>query len=324
MTTRLAEIKLAEIKRWLTGLFPDDNLNELHYIQADASDRKYLRLSLLDKSYIIMDTKPGQEMRNFINLAKILQAHNINAPQIIASSPEQGLLIMNDFGTQTYLNILKHADIKTANRLYTDAIIALIKIQNIQIDNLPSMNSEYIANRMEVFKTWYLQKHLNFTINHKIQSMLNDLQELFINTFQEQPPVLVHLDYHCRNLMYLEQAHNPGILDFQDAMFGPPSYDLVSLFQDAYIVWSRAQVEAWVNLYNTLSPKNPVTMRNFDLVGLQRHIKNLGIFARLHYRDHKSNYLQDIPTLLNYITETCNSYPELTALGELIAVVDLV
>ncbi len=141
----------------------------------------------------------------------------------------------------------------------------------------------------------------------------------------ELPPVFVHVDYHCRNLMHVS-ANNPGVLDFQDAMIGPATYDLVSLFQDAYVSWPRAYVESWVSTYKDMAVStgiippisNEALLRNFDLVGLQRHIKNLGVFARLHYRDHKSNYLNDIPTLLQYVNTTCSHYTELNWLQEFI------
>lgn len=151
------------------------------------------------------------------------------------------------------------------------------------------------------------------------------MQELFAGVFTELPPVFVHLDYHCRNLMHVP-ANNPGVLDFQDAMLGPATYDLVSLLQDAYITWPRDYVESWVSTYASMAisagiippTDNTTLLRNFDLVGLQRHIKNLGVFARLHHRDNKSNYLNDMPTLIDYISTTCARYNELNWLQEFI------
>jgi aminoglycoside/choline kinase family phosphotransferase len=320
--------RLGEIKHWLENLFPNIELNDLQYIQADASDRKYLRLHLTGLSFIIMDTKPGPEMGNFIRIANILTQQQLTAPKIISADLELGLILMDDFGAQTYLSELKNGDQSQVNKLYLDALHALIKIQLINNSantlELPLMDADYIDNRLNVFHTWYLQQHLKLESNSKIKSMLSGLQQLFTKVFQDQPQVFVHLDYHSRNLMFLPSANNPGLLDFQDAMFGPLTYDLVSLFQDAYITWPRAQVENWVNVYTDLAldagliaPTAAHNMlRNFDLVGLQRHIKNLGVFARLHYRDKKSNYLHDIPTLLNYITSTCHRYPDLSSLLE--------
>lgn len=321
-------IRTEEIKQWLTSYFPNIDLNNLQYIQADASDRKYLRLILNDASYIVMDTKPGPELDNFIKIAMLFTAHGVHVPEIIQQDVERGLLLMSDLGSATYLSVLKDSSIDTVTRIYVDALKALIKIQKIPDGssgvNLARMDAAYISNRLDVFTDWYLKRHLNINPDAQVLSMLADLQNLFEDCYNELPAVTVHLDYHSRNLMYQATSNNPGIIDFQDAMFGPPTYDLVSLFQDAYITWPRTQVEAWVELYAELAINDGLILpldtksllRNFDMVGLQRHIKNLGIFARLHYRDHKSNYLNDIPTLLKYITTTCARYSELTPLLE--------
>ena len=320
--------RLGEIKNWISGLFPNIDLSSLHYIQADASDRKYLRFNLTELSFIIMDSKPDAEFNNFINIAQLLSQHGLTVPKIIEVNTEQGLILMNDLGAQTYLSILKEANLATAHKLYSDAISALIKMQLIANQNnayqLPNMDSEYINNRLNVFNTWYLQHHLHLEPSNAMLPMLTNLQKMFNSVFQNQQQVFVHLDYHSRNLMYLTSNSNPGILDFQDAMWGPITYDLVSLLQDAYITWPRAQVEIWVSLYVDMAvdaglmvrQDSQQVLRNFDLVGLQRHIKNLGIFARLHYRDKKSSYLQDIPALLHYIVAACHRYPELSALHE--------
>jgi aminoglycoside/choline kinase family phosphotransferase len=323
-------LRLQEIKDWLTSLFPTIDLSKLNYMQSDASSRKYLRLETPDNSFVIMDTKPDKELDNFIALARILAVHKINAPEIIHCNTSQGLVLLNDFGSKTYLETFKTADVSLTNKLYLDAVTTLIKLQGIPTDRsigyeLGSMNSAYIGNRLEVFKEWYLQKHLGLTISTAINTMLDKMEDIFNNVFTELPPVFVHVDYHCRNLMHVS-ANNPGVLDFQDAMMGPPTYDLVSLFQDAYIKWPRSYVESWVSAYarmasdaGTIPPISKETLlRNFDLVGLQRHIKNLGVFARLHHRDNKSNYLNDMPTLLQYINTTCARYTELNWLQEFI------
>lgn len=323
MTTRPGEIK-----QWLTTIFPNIDLSSLKYIQADASDRKYLRLSLTELSFIIMDAKPGPELNRFIKIAEILSQHQVNVPQIIATDLPSGLILMTDFGTDTYLSVLQHATEPAINNLYRDALTSLIKIQSIakgsNAHQLPLMGAEYINDRLNVFKTWYLEKHLQLEIDAEINQLIHSMQKLFTDVFQEQTQVFVHLDYHCRNLMYLPYGNNPGVLDFQDAMFGPITYDLVSLFQDAYITWPREKVESWILDYSNMAYAagliNKIDLqqmlRHFDMVGLQRHIKNLGVFARLHHRDNKSNYLNDIPTLLEYIIDTCNRYPELSMLLE--------
>jgi aminoglycoside/choline kinase family phosphotransferase len=315
--------RLQEIKNWITQLFPTVELSKLNYIPSDASNRKYLRLKTTDAAFIIMDTVPGLELDNFIKIAKILISHNINVPQIIHCNLQQGLIMMHDFGAETYLTSLQSSTPSQIDSLYLDAMAALIKIQQIptyQESNyeLTAMDSAYISNRLDVFKTWYLQKHLGINIDPQMEASITKMQDIFTEAFTELPQVFTHVDYHCRNLMHVG-ANNPGILDFQDAMRGPVTYDLASLFQDAYITWPRQQLESWISLYKDMAIAagimEPVPtqalLRNFDLVGLQRHIKNLGIFARLHHRDQKSHYLSSIPTLLEYINTTCKRYSEL-------------
>lgn len=316
-------LRFAEISSWLAVLFPAGEIKSLNYIESDASARKYLRCSLNGESYIIMDTTPGLEQVNFVKIAKMLSANKINSPTIIHNDFERGLILMNDFGDQTYLGILKKANPEKIDKLYIDAIHALINIQNIaESADFAVMDNAYIADRMDVFKTWYLQKHLQMELNSQTDTLIDGLYKIFANAFNELPQVVVHLDYHSRNLMYVPNSSSPGILDFQDAMLGPMTYDLVSLFQDAYITWPRQQVESWVKNYYDLAiaagllndQSFDALMRNFDLVGLQRHIKNLGVFARLHHRDNKSAYLNHIPDLLSYIMDTCNRYGELSDL----------
>ncbi len=330
MTTRPGEIK-----HWLNSIFPNVDLSSLKYIASDASDRKYLRLTLAELSFIIMDSKPSTDLNNFIKIANILSTHNINVPHIIDSCPKLGLILMTDFGSQTYLSKLKSSDPATIDRLYTDALTALVNIQSIAKDSqtdLPVMNTAYISNRLNVFTEWYLQRHLRIEPDEHTIRLIQDLEQLFTQEFNSQPQVFVHLDYHSRNLMYVNDIANPGILDFQDAMLGPITYDLVSLFQDAYITWPRSQVELWIAQYAQIAQAAgiltqidmPKLLRSFDLVGLQRHIKNLGVFARLHYRDQKSHYMHDMPTLMGYILTTCGRYPELTVMLEFLKEIILV
>ncbi len=319
-----------EIHAWISSLYPTMDLANLHYLQSDASSRKYMRLQAPSNTYVIMDTKPDQELNNFLQITQILHAHNINTPEIIQANIPQGLVLMTDLGVETYQQALQHATPQKIDSLYLDAITTLVKIQRIDIAatkgyTFNTMDAEYIHQRLEVFKNWYLQKHLGISVDATIDAQIAKMQKIFEEVFAELPAVLVHVDYHCRNLMHTVHS-NPGVLDYQDAMCGPPTYDLVSLLQDAYITWPRAQVEAWVQTYMDIAvaagilqplPIN-ILLRHFDLVGLQRHIKNLGVFARLHHRDNKSNYLQDIPTLLKYIQETCSRYKEVHWLLEFI------
>lgn len=325
MTTRQLEINA-----WLHSLFPEIDLTNLQYMQSDASQRKYLRLKIKNNSFIIMDTLPGPEISNFITIAKILTRHNITAPEIIHYNMEQGLVLLTDFGSTTYLQALQNANPAQIDKLYLDAITMLVKIQLIPTDdslgyNLETMDEVYINKQLDVFSTWYLQRHLALELGNDTTALISKLYKLFTAVFKEVPHKFVHVDYHCRNLL-ATAINSPAVLDFQDAMCGPITYDLVSLLQDAYITWPRSLVESLVNTYKEIAVSagiippisNSTLLRYFDMVGLQRHIKNLGVFARLHHRDNKSAYLKDIPTLLRYINETCERYNELTWLQNFI------
>jgi len=284
----------------------------------DASQRKYYRCFLEGHSYIVMDSMHDQSFSQFINIAKQLLSWGLAVPEIYKVEERQGLILMSDLGNDLYLQKL---NISTANKLYSAALNSLLIMQTNTSSHslsLSSMELGYINNQLGVFQLWFLKRHLNLSETVEIKQLINYLENLFVAVFAEQPQVLVHLDYHSRNLLVLP-APKPGILDFQDAMIGPLTYDLVSLLQDAYISWPRAQVEAWLLQYQGLAftagliefKDHAQFVKLFDLVGLQRHIKNLGVFARLHHRDNKSKYLQDIPMLLQYILATCRRYQEL-------------
>ncbi len=329
MTLTQPAARRDELASWLISVMPNVDLNSLHYLLGDASSRQYLRVQAATSSYIIMDAPPDQDLVNFIQVAAILSKHNVIVPQIIHANLPQGLVIMTDLGAETYLAALTQSNQQQIQQLYMTALTTLIEIQRIDISEstlhyrLPPMNADYIDNRLEVFKHWYLQKHLGLEDTHVIDKMIASLQEIFHIAFTELTQVFVHLDYHSRNIMLCANGH-PGILDFQDARCGAATYDLVSLLQDAYIVLPRTQVESLVDTYkqmaiaaNIIQPlSTEALLCNFDLVGLHRHIKNLGVFARLHHRDHKSHYLREIPTLLRYINETCSRYPEVAGVYE--------
>ncbi len=298
------------ITSWLKNCLP--NFLKLETLAGDAGARKYYRVGCSDSSYILMDTALNAELLNYIKIGSYI-GEVCSIPKIIAQDLEQGLLLLEDFGDQTYLTALQRSTTQEQiNDLYHDAIHALARLQGITADLQLNMGPEYIAQQLDVFHTWYIKKHLQLEPDLAIAQ---ELQDLFLQCFSEQPQVFVHADYHCRNLMVIEK-NNPGILDFQDAICGPLTYDLVSLFQDAYISWPREQVETWVAQFATMHDiKNLDTLiRQFDITGLQRHLKNLGVFARLHHRDTKSVYLKSIPSLLNYINATCARYPELSNL----------
>jgi aminoglycoside/choline kinase family phosphotransferase len=245
-------------------------------------------------------------------------AWGLSVPEIYNFDLAKGLVLMSDLGDDLYLHKL---NVNTAEELYSAALEALLTLQRQESPSswlLPRMEEDYISQQLKVFQQWFLQQHLQLDMALYIQEIILELKKIFIPIFTKQPQVLVHLDYHSRNLLVLP-GNKVGILDFQDAMLGPVTYDLVSLFQDAYISWPREIIETWLMRYRELAMAakiiSPIKMQDFmrwfDLVGLQRHLKNLGVFARLHHRDNKPKYLKDIPMLIRYILEICNRYAEL-------------
>jgi aminoglycoside/choline kinase family phosphotransferase len=225
-------------------------------------------------------------------------------------------------GNQPYLDNLTESN---ADKLYLDAIEALIKMQTIDAI-LPSYDEALLQTEMDLFETWYFNRHLGITLNKTQQSELSGVFTTLIESASEQPQVFVHRDYHSRNLMITED-NNPGVIDYQDAVVGPITYDLVSLFKDCYIEWPREKVELWLELYLArITPARLIDkatlLRWFDLMGVQRHLKVLGIFARLNYRDGKSQYLDDLPLTLKYVLDTCENYPQLQPLKKLLGKIE--
>lgn len=266
-----------------------------------------------------MDAPPDREdCHPFVLITDLIRGVEVNAPDIIALDLKQGFLLLEDLGNKPYLQYLNDS---TAETLYTDAIDALIKMQTID-GLLPAYNQELLQTEMDLFETWYLNRHLGVQLNAAQKTSLDSIFTLLIDNALEQPQVFVHRDYHSRNLM-ITDANNPGVIDYQDAVIGPISYDLVSLFKDCYIEWPGEKVEHWLDLYLArLAPERFIEkktlIRWFDLMGVQRHLKVLGIFARLNYRDGKPQYLDDLPLTLKYILDSCETYDELHPLKQLL------
>jgi aminoglycoside/choline kinase family phosphotransferase len=271
-----------------------------------------------------MDAPPeNEDCRPFVAVAKHLGELGLNVPEVYEADFEQGFLLLSDLGSEHYLDRLKDSD---SSRLYADAMSALSLMQaGGERDGLPPYDSQLLQREMGLFREWLLEQHLGLSLNTDEQQMLDDIFQLLIANALEQPQVFVHRDYHSRNLL-VTPAKNPGILDFQDAVLGPVTYDLVSLLKDCYISWPREQVQGWVSVYFAQALQAGVVqkehekgfLRWFDLMGVQRHLKASGIFARLNIRDGKPGYLQDIPRTLNYIVEIAPEYPELKQLAWLI------
>ena len=318
MTTRLQQLN-----HWLSETIGSKDY-QLEPASDDASFRRYFRLKHNDETFIVMDAPPEQEnCHPFIDIAERLLAVNINVPRIIEKDLKQGFLLLGDLGESQYLNALTE---ENADGLYQAAIQELVLIQQ-QADtkNLPAYDENLLLQEMELFRDWLLKKHIGLGLTVETQAMLDEVFKLLASEALSQPRVFVHRDYHSRNLMLNGSGgENPGVLDFQDAVEGPVTYDLVSLLKDCYIKWPDQQVRDWANnFFAQIAGEYPDIdatrfMRWFDLMGVQRHLKASGIFARLYHRDGKTGYLADIPRTLSYIVDLHDEYPELQGLIELI------
>ncbi|MBN4063435.1 phosphotransferase [Cardiobacterium sp. AH-315-I02] len=319
--------RLSQLQQWLESL-SENTYTNLQPASADASFRQYFRVTNTqdNKTYVVMDAPPDKEdCSPFIQITGLIRHVGVNAPDIIAMDRQQGFLLLDDLGRTPYLEKLNN---ETADALYLDAINALIKMQSINT-TLPPYDKDLLQAELNLFETWYVNKHLGIQLNSMQKSSLASTFELLINSAKEQPQVFVHRDYHSRNLMITDN-NNPGVIDYQDAVIGPISYDLVSLFKDCYIEWPSDKVEHWLDLYlarltPTITPANFIKkqtlVRWFDLMGIQRHLKVLGVFSRLNYRDGKIQYLNDLPLTLKYIFDTCERYEELHPLKQLLEII---
>lgn len=305
-----------QLSAWLEQVLASADL-KLSIASADASFRRYFRVHLADKTLIAMDAPPAQEdSASFVKVATMLFAAGLNVPEVIAQDLELGFLLLTDLGDDTYFAKL---NAENAPMLYGQATDALIKLQLASgVADLPKYDAAMLTREMQLFPDWYVAKHLNLTLTPEQQAVLHKTFDLLTQSILAQAQVLVHRDYHSRNLM-LTTHNNPGILDFQDAVCGAISYDLVSLLKDAYIGWEEEQIIDWAVRYWQPAKKAGLPVpddfsefyRNFEWVGAQRHIKVLGIFARLSHRDGKNSYLQDLPLVMAYLRKVCERYVEL-------------
>lgn len=318
--------RLQQLQTWLRATLGRNDYG-IAPASADASFRRYFRVSVGGATHIAMDAPPDKEpVAPYVAVATRLERLGLNVPRITAQDAAQGFLLLSDLGNRTYLQALS-AD--TVERLYGDALGALVRLQTGIFEDsefLPPYDHALLMREMELFRTWYLGRHLGATLAPAQDAALTDAFNALAQAALAQTQVWVHRDYHSRNLM-VTARHNPGILDFQDAVRGPITYDLVSLLRDCYIAWPRAQVEDWVKGYHRLALRSGLPtcadadefLRWFDLMGVQRHLKAAGIFARLFHRDGKTGYLADIPRTLSYVREVSARYDELTGLANLLA-----
>ena len=327
------DVRLQHLKVWL-----DDQLPALFAVQgwgavppatltaasSDASFRRYFRWEGEGRTFIVMDAPPPQEnCKPFVDIAHLLAKSGINVPKIYAEDLTQGFLLLNDLGRKTYLDVI---NAENADALFADAFDALLAYQQLPMDApLPSYDVALLRRELELFPEWYVRRHLGVEMSPAQLGMWQRVSDLLIDSALAQPKVLVHRDYMPRNLMYSEL--NPGVLDFQDAVYGPVTYDVTCLFKDAFLSWPEERVRGWLLTYWQAAGKLGIPvqaefedfLRASDLMGVQRHLKVIGIFARICHRDGKPRYLADVPRFFAYIDTVLARRPELAELAELLA-----
>jgi N-acetylmuramate 1-kinase len=304
---------------------------EIEPASADASFRSYWRLRIGTNSWVVMDSPPGlEDIRPWLDIGARLRRAGLHAPEVYAADADQGFILMEDLGARTYLPELNDA---TAAGLYRHALNALLRMQcDVDAGDLPAFDATRSIPEMELLGPWFLERHLGFQPDCDDWDVIEQTFRLLADSADEQPRRFMHRDFHSRNLLIARADNppttaigspsrlmiNPGIVDFQGAMLGPVSYDLASLLRDCYIAWPIERVDAWVEAHrNRLATEGIVDVgaarfrRWFDLIGLQRHIKVLGIFCRLWYRDGKAGYLADLPRVLDYVLGVAGLYPQL-------------
>jgi N-acetylmuramate 1-kinase len=293
---------------------------------SDASFRRYFRVFHEGGTHIVMDAPPGREdVRPYLNITVMLETAGVHVPRVYEWDTERGLLLLEDLGTRPYLPALEAGE--GTDKLYRDALQALADIQvrgRESAFQLPAYDREVLVREMALMPEWFCARHLQLDLTRGQGEMITAAFEFLVAEALAQPQVFVHRDYHSRNLM-ITRERNPGIIDFQDALRGPVGYDLVSLLKDCYISWPRSRVEGWVRDYRLMMHEqashsaginDAQMLRWFDVIGIQRHLKVLGIFARLWYRDGKYGYLKDLPLTLRYVVEACASFPQLQQLRD--------
>ena len=313
-----------QLVEWLSVVFGDTSFR-LEPASSDASFRRYFRVTLNDRTLIAMDAPPPQEnCAPFVHAAEVLAEAGLNVPRILEQDLAQGFLLLTDLGNTTYLTAIEQGGLDV-NDLYRDAYLALVKLQTASRKGVfPDYDEALLTREMQLFPDWYVGRHLQASLTSDQQESLQSMFDLLNRNILNQPQVYVHRDYHSRNLMVCDA--NPGVLDFQDAVFGAITYDLVSLLKDAYVKWEEEQILDWAVRYWQAAKKAglPVAAdfadfyRDFEWMGVQRHLKVLGIFARLYYRDGKDGYLKDMPLVMHYLYTACTRYRELKPLVKLL------
>ncbi|WP_130911385.1 phosphotransferase [Pseudomonas sp. Sample_9] len=325
------DVRLQHLKVWLdeqlAKLFAEQGWGTvppatLTAASSDASFRRYFRWEGDGRSFVVMDAPPPQEnCKPFVDIAFLLAKSGINVPKIYAEDLERGFLLLNDLGNKTYLDVI---DGENADALFHDALQALLAFQQLpMVAPLPSYDVALLRRELELFPEWYVKRELGVEFDAAQQQQWQHVSELLIDSALAQSKVLVHRDYMPRNLMLSEP--NPGVLDFQDAVYGPVTYDVTCLFKDAFLSWPEERVRGWLESYwqQASALDIPVQadfedfLRASDLMGVQRHLKVIGIFARICHRDGKPRYLADVPRFFSYIEAVIARRPELAELQAL-------
>jgi len=326
------DVRLQHLKVWLDEqlavLFAEQNWGvvppaTLTAASSDASFRRYFRWEGEGRSFVVMDAPPPQEnCKPFVDIAFLLAKSGINVPKIYAEDLERGFLLLNDLGNKTYLDVI---DSENADDLFEDALQALLAFQQLpMVAPLPSYDVALLRRELELFPEWYVKRELGIEFDSAQQMLWQNVTDLLIDSALAQPKVLVHRDYMPRNLMLSEP--NPGVLDFQDAVYGPVTYDVTCLFKDAFLSWPEERVYGWLENYwqqasalgIPVQPDFDDFLRASDLMGVQRHLKVIGIFARICHRDGKPRYLSDVPRFFAYIEAVIARRPELAELDVLL------
>jgi hypothetical protein len=309
------------LRQWIAAQLGVEEFS-LAPASADASFRRYFRAKVAERSWIAMDAPPEHEdCRPFVKVAGLLRAAGVNAPAIEAQDLSRGFLLLTDFGDTTYLLALNEDN---AQALFADAIDALVKWQLAsRPGELPPYDEALLRRECALYPDWYIARHLQVTLTAAQRRTLDEMTSLVVARALAQPSVYVHRDYMPRNLMITDP--NPGVIDFQDAVYGPITYDMVSLTRDAFVSWDEERVIDWCARYwekakragLPVDPDFAAFYRDFEWMGLQRHLKVMGIFARIRFRDGKSGYLEDTPRFVRYARAVTGRYHELAPLARL-------
>ena len=312
------DIRYQQLLEWLRtdlGL----SVESIAPASSDASFRRYFRIHSGGNTHIVMDAPPPREnVRPFVAVAKLMANAGVYTPEVRAVDADRGFVLLGDFGYRNYLDELDEASVES---LYSDAMTTLLTLQQgvagVSSD-LPAYDERLLRTELEIFREWFLTQWLAVSLSAEESAVIERAWSTLVDSALEQPRVCVHRDYHSRNLMVTDAA-GPGVLDFQDAVIGPITYDLASLLRDCYVAWPSDRVYRWMESYRQALLATPLLKESdagrfrrwFDLMGMQRHLKAIGIFSRLNLRDGKPGYLKDIPRTLGYVTEVGGNYPEL-------------